>query len=109
MISMSEPSQNAQGDGPFGRGSDRDECQPQLAAAQRELGAFTAAVRELYGAIAAADAANYWIDLMETIDLPVVPDCRDWRMLTIQAASRLAMNAAGRLSAEMPMEGTQPQ
>jgi len=89
MVSILETSQDAAGGIPFGRRCDRDECQRQFTAARLELGSFVVAVWELYGPLAAADAANYWIEILQATDLPVVSHSRDWRGVTIQAASRL--------------------
>jgi len=68
-----------------------DVCRRQLQEAEREIGAYFRAVAELFGAGAAARAAECWIDLLETTDLPVFDGLRNWREITVLAASRLAM------------------
>jgi len=68
-----------------------DGCRRQLRDAERELGAYFAAVAELFGAEAAAHAAECWIALLETTNLPVFDGRLSWREITILAASRLAI------------------
>ena len=58
--------------------------------AERELGTFISAVRELFGSEQARLAIEDWLDelvLMET--LPGLTG-RDWRSITIAASARLA-------------------
>jgi hypothetical protein len=65
-------------------------CRQQIADAEREVGAFVAAVRQHSGPVAAVRAAEHWIELVESIS-PVLVDGRpNWRKLTIIASSRLA-------------------
>ena len=68
-----------------------DVCRRQLAEAERETGAYCTAVAELFGEAAAAKAAECWIELVEAKDLPAFDDHRNWREITILAASRLAI------------------
>jgi hypothetical protein len=68
-----------------------DVCRRQLREAERELGAYFTAVAELFGAEAAAHAAECWIELLETTNLPAFDGRLNWREITILAASRLAI------------------
>jgi len=68
-----------------------DGCRRQLRDAERELGAYFVAVAELFGAEAAAHAAECWIELLETTNLPLLDGRLSWREVTILAASRLAI------------------
>jgi hypothetical protein len=64
-------------------------------AAERELGAFISVVTDLYGPEQARSSAEDWLDELESIHaLPKAPT-REWRLITIAAAARLA----GRLTA----------
>jgi len=57
--------------------------------AERELAAFFNAVKKLFGPKQAELAANDWLEELETTDaLPVA--VREWRLITISAARRLA-------------------
>jgi hypothetical protein len=67
--------------------SECEECELQLAAAQKEMSAFVIAVKRLFGAAASAVAARCWIGLAESTDLPVTQGRCDWRQITIKAAS----------------------
>jgi hypothetical protein len=59
-------------------------------AAERELGAFMSAVTELYGSEQARISAEDWIEEFESRDgLPGLT-IREWRLITIAAAARLA-------------------
>jgi CheY-like chemotaxis protein len=66
------------------------ECRQQIADAEREMGAFVAAVGRRSGPAAAVRAAEHWIELAESTSLPLVDGRPNWRTLTIMAASRLA-------------------
>ena len=58
--------------------------------AERELGAFVAAVTDSYGSEQASIAAGDWIEEFEaTRELPGLTH-RDWRLITMAAAGRLA-------------------
>ncbi len=58
--------------------------------AERELGAFFNAVKKLFGTKQAELAANDWLEELETTNpLPVA--IREWRLITINAARRLAV------------------
>ena len=68
-----------------------DGCRRQLRDAERELGAYFVAVAELFGAEAAAHAAECWIELLETTNLPLLDGRLSRREVTILSASRLAI------------------
>ena len=57
--------------------------------AERELAAFMSAVTDLYGPEQARIAAEDWVEEFESMDtLPgFIP--REWRLITVAAASRL--------------------
>jgi hypothetical protein len=57
--------------------------------AERELAAFFNAVKKLFGPSQAELAANDWLDELETTDAVPV-GIREWRLITINAARRLA-------------------
>ena len=65
-------------------------CQPLIAEAEREITAFFTAVRDIFGSAAAARAAEYWIELAETLSPLAVEGRPNWRKLTIMASCRLA-------------------
>lgn len=57
--------------------------------AERELAAFFSAVNELFGSEQAEASAEDWLrELIASNDLPA--SARQWRMLTVTAAARLA-------------------
>ena len=58
--------------------------------AERELGAFLAAVRQGFSSEAASRAGDYWLEAFEAADPPANQAHPDWRRITIAAASRLA-------------------
>ena len=62
-----------------------------LNAAERELSAFVAAVAKLFGQAAADRAAECWVALAESVELPPVEGCLNWRRITIRAASHMAI------------------
>ncbi len=68
-----------------------DEIVRQLSSAQRELAAFVAAVAKLFGPMTADRAAECWVALAETTDLPLVDGCINWRRITTKAAGRMAI------------------
>jgi hypothetical protein len=74
------------------------QCRQQIADAEREMGAFVAAVGRHSGPVAAVRAAEHWIELLESIGPPLVDGRPNWRKLTIMASSRLATDS--RLNAE---------
>jgi hypothetical protein len=88
MIATQVPQQESTLD-PWLEGSEA-ECWPLIAEAAKEVGAFVSAVREIFGAEAAARAAEYWIEFAETVSLPAVEGRTNWRKLTIMASCRLA-------------------
>ena len=58
--------------------------------AERELAAFMSAVSELHGPEQAGIAAEDWICTFESTGEPFGFTTREWRKVTIAAASRLA-------------------
>lgn len=58
--------------------------------AERELGAFIRAVTELYGSEQARLSAEDWLDELMLVDKLPASTAREWRLVTIAAASRLA-------------------
>jgi hypothetical protein len=68
-------------------------CRGLIAEAEKELGAFVSAVSELFGSVAAARAAGYWIELAEAVSSAAVEGCPNWRKLTIVASCRLAADS----------------
>ncbi len=64
-------------------------CGDLMTMAERELSAFFTAVTELFGSEQAEASAEDWLgELMASNDLPA--STREWRMLSITAAGRLA-------------------
>jgi hypothetical protein len=70
-----------------------EQCQRRVADAEKELGAFVAAVSRLWGPSAAARAAEYWIALAEGLSPHSVDSRPNWRQLTVLASSRLALDS----------------
>ena len=70
------------------RNTTNPEAQKTISLAERELGAFLAAVRQQYGADAALRAADYWIEALERVEPH--PAASHWRRVTLAAASRLS-------------------
>jgi hypothetical protein len=70
-----------------------EECRPLIAEAEREIGAFVSAVREIFGSAAAARAAEYWIEFAETVSPAEGEGRPNWRKLTIMASCRLAADS----------------
>jgi hypothetical protein len=70
------------------RGQLSDPLVSRLPDAEMELGAFLAAVRQKFGPDVVSHASTYWIEALEAGPSPLRP--RDWRQLTIRAASRMA-------------------
>ncbi|CAN5632991.1 hypothetical protein BH10ACI4_BH10ACI4_33280 [soil metagenome] len=66
------------------------QCQREIRAAEKELGAFTRAVELLYGSKASREAAKLWMDKVETIYSSTLNRRPIWREVTISAASQLA-------------------
>jgi plasmid stabilization system protein ParE len=65
-------------------------CSDIAGTAERELGSFFAAVKQLFGPEEAELAARDWLDeLQEISHFPAAT--RNWRQLTINAAKRLAL------------------
>ena len=58
--------------------------------AERELGAFFAAVTELFGPEQARLSVEDWLEELQSLDtLPGLRNC-DWREVTVAASTRLA-------------------
>jgi len=68
-------------------------CRRLIAEAERELTAFITAVGEIFGSAAAVRAAEYWIELAETVSPYAVEDRPNWRKLTIMASCRVAADS----------------
>ncbi len=71
---------------------------PLLASAEKELSAFVAAVRQLFGAEQAQKAAGNWIEEFEKTDWSSEASVIDWRGVTIAAAARFVGRDKGQLS-----------
>jgi hypothetical protein len=69
-----------------------------LASAEKELSAFVAAVRQLFGAEEAQKATEKWMEELERTDWSNEASVIDWRGVTIAAAARLAGRDKGQLS-----------
>ena len=82
-----------------------EECRQQIADAEREMGAFVAAVGRHSGPVAAIRAAEHWIELAESIGPPSVDGRPNWRKLTIMASSRLATDSCLNAQAAQDEEG----
>ena len=61
-----------------------------LHAAERELGSFVSAVRELFGAEQVPQAIEDWMQELIAIDWPRQNAAPDWRCVSITAALRLS-------------------
>jgi hypothetical protein len=64
-------------------------CQQMIWEAHAELGAFHAAVRQLYGEGAALRAGNFWLEELTLLNVELSPH---WRSITVRASSRLAQS-----------------
>jgi hypothetical protein len=82
-----------------------EECRQQIADAEREMGAFVAAVARHSGPVAAVRAAEHWLELAESMNPTLVDGRPDWRKLTIMAASRLATDYGLNAQAAQDEEG----
>jgi hypothetical protein len=69
------------------------ECRRLVAEAEKEIGAFVSAVREIFGSAAADRAAHYWVELTETVSPQALGRHANWRKLTIMASCRLAADS----------------
>ena len=58
--------------------------------AERELGAFSRAVKELFGAEQASLSTAEWIEELEKRNWPARPGVSDFRRITAAASARLA-------------------
>ena len=63
----------------------------QMDMAQRELGAFLHVVSESFGSEEAAISADDWLDRVPILDCVLEPKPEDWRLVTIAAATQLAI------------------
>ena len=81
----------------------------QMQLAERELSSFIAAVTALYGLDQVELAAENWLNELERIDTPPRSEKRDWRAVTIAAATRLAdrLNAKSTARLEVRPDGGQ--
>ena len=61
-----------------------------MSMAERELGAFISVVTELYGSEQARISAEDWLEEVNSMDPLRNFTAREWRMITIAAAARLA-------------------
>lgn len=80
-----------------------------IALAERELGAFIAAVTELFGPEQARLAAEDWVDDLESMDGLPGPTRRDWGSVTVAASAQLARrmnNNVGRPTPRVPSANT---
>ncbi len=69
--------------------SHNPDCADLIAMAERELAAFFSAVKELFGSRQAGLSTEDWLQELMAIDgLPV--SAREWRLLTVKVAGRLA-------------------
>jgi hypothetical protein len=62
----------------------------EIDTAKRELGAFLYVVSELYGPEEGELSAQDWLDELALLNCFPNPAPRDWRLVTIAAATRLA-------------------
>ena len=69
-----------------------EHCQRQVAEAEKEMGAFVLAVGRVWGRVAAARAAEYWVESAEGARPLSVDGRPNWRQLTVLASSRLAVD-----------------
>ena len=69
-----------------------EHCQRQVAEAEKEMGAFVLAVGRVWGTVAAARAAEYWVESAEGARPLSVDGRPNWRQLTVLASSRLAVD-----------------
>ncbi len=62
----------------------------RVSTAERELAAFAGAVNELFGAAAATQSVEDWMEELQGMDWPDGEATPDWRQVTVAAAARLA-------------------
>ena len=77
-------------------------CAGLMAMAERELGAFIRAVAELYGSEQAKLAAEDWLDALESRDTLPGSTNREWRLISIAAATQLADRLTALVAATDP-------
>lgn len=61
-----------------------------MSMAERQLESLMSVLTNLYGSEQARISAEDWIDEFESMDAPPESSAREWRVITIAAASRLA-------------------
>jgi hypothetical protein len=66
------------------------DCEVHLIAAERELSAFVKAIDLLFGKVESLRAAEYWLTLADSAEIPMTDRCPNWRGITVQAADRFA-------------------
>ena len=62
----------------------------QMKMAERELGAFRHVVTQLYGPQEAELSTQDWLEELELLPWTPQPTSREWRLVTIAAATRLS-------------------
>ena len=67
-----------------------DDCQKQIHAAEREMGALVTAVRSLYGGTEASRAAEDWLELADDIGATLVKRYPEWPDISLAVTIRLA-------------------
>jgi hypothetical protein len=75
------------------------DCAAWNKSAERELGAFLAAVTELFGADRARQAAQDWLDELDLQE--TFPVNLNWRPITVAATIRLARRLNGHAEVDM--------
>src|SRR5262245_1645833 len=83
----------------------------QMDMAQRELGAFLHVVSESFGSEEAAISADDWLDRVPILDCVLEPTPEDWRLVTIAAATQLAIriNEQGPKIYALPTSSNSPR
>jgi hypothetical protein len=77
--------------------------------AERELAAFIAAVKELFGSEQASLSTDDWLDESELMDCAPRSTSRDWRTVTVAASARLAKRVTGARDRRTPASATDPK
>ncbi len=77
-----------------------------MAAAEQELAAFVASVRELHGPEQAMLSAEDWLEELALMDRLPGSTIRDWRRVTVAAAARLASRLTTSLASSNVDRGT---
>jgi hypothetical protein len=80
-------------------------CADLTAMAERELAAFFSAVKELFGSHQAGLSTEDWLHELMAIDgLPA--SAREWRLLTVKVAARLASRMKAADEVASPVRST---